>query len=175
NEWIHDNSGGKISRFIDPTTLAKSTKIILIPFLLRAPGIVFFQPVEVEPVNPRMMNQKSCLYYFKNKDTQIIALPIEKEGADPVLPKFMISQKLDLNALFRTLGVNSALNTNANFSEIDGKEEFCRYMNVNRPFFYAIYAFDTDLFLFLRERLNPLDYSNVVNREKILSHERLYL
>ncbi len=258
NEWIHDNSGGKISRFIDPTTLAKSTKMILLntlfikgswnsPFPTQRSGTSQFKTHSGQYVNCRMMNQKSSLYYFENKDTQVVALPIEglnshisfivflpkeehsqlydfyysqdeskpkgflsylnqfeKKDVDLSLPKFTISQKLDLNSLFRTLGIHSALNTNANFSGIDGKQDLYIsqayhesvlsideggifaaagssitfslkafreptnpiVMNVNRPFLYAIYDFDTELILFLGECLNPSEQSNTINGEE---------
>lgn len=263
NDWIHVNSGGKISRFIDPTTLTKSTKMVLLntlfiqgswdsPFPTQRSGTSQFKTPNSQYVNCRMMNQKSSLYYFENKDTQVVALPIkglksnicfivflpkgehhhlydfyysqdeskpkgflsyldqfEKKDVDLSLPKFTVSQRLNLNSLLRTLGINSALNTNANFSGIDGKEDLYIsqafhesilsidergifatagssinfslkalrepkkpiVMNVNHPFLYAIYDFDTDLLLFLGECLNPLEQSNITNGEENISHE----
>lgn len=39
------------------------------------------------------------------------------------LPRFLISQKLDLKPLFRALGINSATSSSADFSGIDGKKD----------------------------------------------------
>ncbi|MCB1083874.1 MAG: hypothetical protein KDK61_06155, partial [Simkania sp.] len=121
----------------------------------------------------------------------------EKKDVDLSLPKFIVSDKLNLMGLFRALGINSALNTNANFSGIDGKQDLYISqalhesvlsideggifaaagssitfslksfrepenpieMNVNHPFLYAIYDFDTNLLLFLGECLNPAEQS----------------
>ncbi|MDN3508558.1 MAG: serpin family protein [Candidatus Neptunochlamydia sp.] len=255
DDWISNNSEGKISRFTDPTTLDKSTKMILLntffikglwdsPFPTQRSGTSQFKTRSGQYVNCRMMNQKSSLYYFENKDTQIVALPIEglnshisfiiflpkeehsylydfyysqdeskpkgflsylnqfeKKDLDLSLPKFIVSQKFDLNDLFRTLDIHSALNTNANFSGIDGKQDLYIsqafhesilsideggvfaaagssitfslkafrepknpiVMNVNRPFLYAIYDFDTNLLLFLGECQNPSAQSDMIN------------
>ncbi|MCP5504315.1 MAG: serpin family protein [Chlamydiales bacterium] len=251
NDWMRSHSEGKISSFIDPTTLTTSTKMILLntlyiqgswqsPFPTQRSGSGQFKTLEGHYVNCRMMNQKSSLYYFENSDTQVVALPIEglnsnisfiiflpKEEQDPLydfyysqdeskpkgfltylnqfekkdvdlsLPKFIVSDKLNLMGLFRALGINSALNTNANFSGIDGKQDLYISqalhesvlsideggifavagssitfslksfrepenpieMNVNHPFLYAIYDFDTNLLLFLGECLNPAEQS----------------
>ena len=125
----------------------------------------------------------------------------EKKDIDLTLPKFIVSQKLDLKPLFRSLGINTALDTDANFSGIDGKKDLyisqaihesilsidegglfaatssgvtfslksfqdpenLITMNVNRPFLYAIYNFDTKLLLFLGECLDPEEQLELLN------------
>ncbi|QVL56720.1 MAG: hypothetical protein KFB93_04875 [Simkaniaceae bacterium] len=257
DDWINNHSGGKISRFIDPSSLGKSTKMVLLntlfiqgswqnPFPTQRSSGGQFKTSGGSIVNCRMMNQKSNLYYFEDQNTQIVALPIEglnsntsfivflpkkesahlynfyyaqdeskpqgfisyldkfeKKDINLTLPKFIVSQKLDLKPLFRSLGINAALNDNANFSGIDGKKDLLISqsihesllsideggifaaassgvtfslksfretdspieMNVNHPFLYAIYDFDTNLLLFLGECLNPSEQSGPLSKE----------
>ncbi len=258
NEWIYNNSGGKISHFIDPSTISSSTKMVLLntlflqgpwgnPFPTQRTGMKQFQLGNGSYVNCTMMNQKSSLYYFENNDTQIVALPIEnldskvsfivffpkrkmddlynfyyaqdetkpdgfisyldkfeKRNVDLTLPKFIVSQKIGLKALSRSLGIKLAITAEADFSGINGKKDLyisqamhesllsidesgifaaasseinfglkslpdlenAVEMNVNRPFLYAVYDFDTNLLLFLGECINPIEQSGTINPER---------
>jgi|JI10StandDraft_1071094.scaffolds.fasta_scaffold01680_25 serine protease inhibitor len=90
NNWMHDYSGGKISNFVDPSTLSGGTKMVLLnalvlqgawqnPFPTQRTGMQEFQTAQGQHVNCSMMNQVSNLYYFENEETQIASLPL----ADP--------------------------------------------------------------------------------------------
>lgn len=174
NNWVYDHSEGKISKFVDPSNLSKSTRMVLLnalllkgswqsPFPTQRTGIKTFKTRQGEQVNCSMMNQVSSLSYFENQDTQIVALPIEELNANVsfivflpkktdtdlynfyyaqdeskpegflsyldkfekrmvnlTLPKFIIGQKLNLKAIFRSLGISDALSSSADFSGIDG-------------------------------------------------------
>lgn len=125
---------------------------------------------------------------------------LEKQDVNLTLPRFIIRQKLNLKSLFRSLGIKAAVDSNANFSGIDGKKDLYISqafsestlsideggifaaasssaafslksfreiekpieMNVNRPFLYAVYNYDTKLLLFLGECLNPSEQANVM-------------
>lgn len=177
NNWLHDHSGGRITKFVDPSTLSAATKMVLFnalllkgtwqsPFPTQRTGMQPFITVSGQQVSCSMMNQVSSLYYFENDETQIVALPIEdlntnisfivflpkkkesdlynfyyaqdeskpegflsyldkfeKRMINLTLPKFFIGQKLNLKAIFRSLGVTDALSSKANFSRIDGTKD----------------------------------------------------
>lgn len=87
NNWIYDHSEGRISKFIDPSTLSQATRMILLnalllkgswesPFPTQNTGMQTFHTSQGEKVNCSMMNQVSSLYYFENQETQVVALPI---------------------------------------------------------------------------------------------------
>lgn len=174
NNWVYDHSEGKISKFVDSSTLSKATRMVLLnalllkgtwesPFPTQRTGMKSFKTGQGQQVNCSMMNQVSSLYYFENQDTQIVALPIEELNANVsfivflpkkkdtdlynfyyaqdeskpegflsyldkfekrmvnlTLPKFIIGQKLNLKAIFRSLGITEALSSAADFSGIDG-------------------------------------------------------
>ncbi|MEM8727662.1 MAG: serpin family protein [Chlamydiota bacterium] len=192
DRWLHNDSQGNVSRFIDPATLTQSTKMILLntfsikgfwshPFPTQRSGAGRFKTVNGQLVNCRMMNQKSSLGYFENKETQIVALPLEglnshisfivflpkekhshlydfyysqdesapkgflsylnrfeQKDVDLTLPKFTVSQKLDLKDFFKILGIHSAFDTNGNFSRIDGKQN----LYISQAFHKSILSID---------------------------------
>lgn len=177
NNWVHDHSGGRITKFVDPGTLSTATKLVLLnalllkgtwqsPFPTQRTGMQLFKTASGDQVSCSMMNQESSLYYFENNETQIVALPIEdlntnisfivflpkkkesdlynfyyaqdeskpegflsyldkfeKRMVNLTLPKFIIGQKLNLKAIFRSLGITDALSAKADFSGIDGTKD----------------------------------------------------
>jgi hypothetical protein len=152
NERIHDNFGIKISRFIDPTTLAKSTKMIpLNPLFVKGSWNSSFPTQRSETsqfktrrsryADCRLMNQKFSLYYFENKDTQIIALPIEGLNS-PI--SFIVFQAFHASVL--------SIDVGGIFATAD-----------------SIVTFD------LKDFREPIEHSNVINREENISHERIFL
>jgi serpin B len=174
NNWVNDHSEGKISKFFDPSTLSKSTRMVVLsalllkgawenPFSTERTGMKEFKTGQGKQISCSMMNQLSSLYYFEDQDTQIVALPIEELNANVsfivflpkktkndlynfyyaqdesnpegflsyldkfekrivnlTLPKFTIGQKLNLKAIFHSLGISDALSSAADFSGIDG-------------------------------------------------------
>lgn len=93
NNWVHDHSGGRITQFVDPSTLSAATKMVLLntlllkgtwqsPFPTQQTGMLPFKTASGEQVSCSMMNQVSSLYYFENEETQIVALPIENLNAN---------------------------------------------------------------------------------------------
>ena len=174
NEWVYEKSNKNITKFINPSLLSSSTRMILInslflkgswetPFPTQNTGQQPFLKKDGSSVPCKMMRQSSEVYYFENDASQVVALPIEnlnshlafviflpkkhpedlynfyysqdeknpegfisylkylkKAYVNISIPKFIISQKLNLVPLYRALGINEALSTKADFSGIDG-------------------------------------------------------
>ena len=192
NEWVYEKSDGKITKFIDPSTLSSSTQMILInslllkgswenPFPTQNTGQQPFLKKDGSSVPCKMMRQSSELYYFENDDSQIVALPIEninshlafviflpkkhpedlynfyysqdekkpegfisylqylkKAYVNVSIPKFIVSQKLNLIPLYRSLGISEALSTKADFSEIDGTKN----LMISKAFQQSVLSID---------------------------------
>lgn len=177
NQWVYDQTHGKIGVFMQPSDLPPSTKLALInslyvkgtwesPFPTQKTGMKQFFTSKGSWVNANMMNQQSFFPYFENDETQVLVLPLEgrnpqlglviflpkenqshifdfyytqdeskpegflsyldhldKHNIDVSIPKFIISQKLNIHSLLGSLGIRLAISSKANFSGIDGTQD----------------------------------------------------
>jgi len=106
NNWISGKTDGKISSIISSAKIDPSTEMILAsslflkgqwkkPFPTQNTGQENFTRIDGSVVPCQMMNQTSKLYYYENKDTQVVSLPISSLDANYSLIIFLPKHKTD--------------------------------------------------------------------------------
>ena len=106
NNWISGKTDGKISSIISSAKIDPSTEMILAsslflkgqwknPFPTQNTGQENFTRIDGSVVPCQMMKQTSKLYYYENKDTQVVSLPISSLDANYSLIIFLPKHKTD--------------------------------------------------------------------------------
>jgi serine protease inhibitor len=150
NQWIFDQTQGKIGLFVQPSDIPLSTKLALVnslyvkgswenPFPTQKTEEKHFHTSMGRWVSAKMMNQQAYFPYFENEKTQMLVLPFEE--TNPHLGLVIFLPKKHQSNLFDFYYAQESSKPDGFFSYLDHLEK--RYIDVSIPKFTASQKLNT--------------------------------